>query len=293
MTRRISLLVNPHAGRGHAGRLAAAAAQRLRAAGIETEVLAGPDAAATAELARSSLATGTDALVAVGGDGMIHLALQLVAGTETPLGVLPGGTGNDVARMLGIPRADPVAAVDLLVSGGTRRIDLGRAGDTWFATVLASGFDSRVNDRTNRMRWPRGRARYNLAILAELAHLTPLSFTVELDDETLELDAMLVAVGNGSSYGGGMHICPDADPTDGLLDVTLIAAAGRTKLVRTFPSVYRGTHVRDPGVHTFRSRTVRLSSPGVSGYADGEPVASLPVVVSCVPGAVSVLAPTA
>lgn len=291
MTRRVSLLVNPHAGRGRSAALADAATARLRAAGLEVAVLAGTDAAASTGLAREAVTAGTDALVAVGGDGMVHLALQVLVGTPTALGVIPAGTGNDVARALGVPRDDPAAATAVVAAGRTRRTDLARAGGTWYASVLAAGFDSLVNDRTNRMRWPRGRARYSLAVLAELAHLGPLPFVVEVDGERTALDATLVAVGNTSSYGGGMRICPAARADDGLLDVTVIAAAGRAKLVRTFPTVFRGTHVRDPGVTTLRGQRVRLHCPGVTAYADGEPVAALPLEVTCAPGAVSVLAP--
>ncbi|GAB2923386.1 diacylglycerol kinase [Rhodococcus aerolatus] len=290
-TRRLTLLVGPRAGRGRADGLAEAAAGRLRGAGCEVQVVTAPDAAATTAAARAAVDAGTDALVAVGGDGMVHLALQLVAGTETPLGVLPGGTGNDVARTLGVPRDDSAAAVEVLLDGRTRRVDLGRTGPTWFASVLAAGFDSRVNARTNRMRWPRGRARYTVATLVELARLEPLAFTVETAEQTLELDATLVAVGNGTSYGGGMRICPDARLDDGLLDVTVVAASSRTSLVRTFPTVFRGTHVLDDRVTTLRTDRVRLTAPGAGAHADGEPVATLPVDVECVPRAVTVLVP--
>lgn len=291
MTRRLTLLVNPAAGRGRALGLAAAATARLRTAGCEVVVVAAPDAASTVALARDSVDAGTDGLVAVGGDGLVHLALQLVAGTETPLGVLPGGTGNDVARTLGVPRDDAAAAVAVLAAGRTRRVDLGRVGETWFASVLAAGFDSRVNARTNRMRWPRGRARYTVATLVELARLEPLAFTVETDDTTLELDATLVAVGNGTSYGGGMRICPDARLDDGLLDVTVVGSSSRTRLVRTFPTVFRGTHVHDDRVTTLRAERLRLTASGASAHADGEPVATLPLEVTCVPGAAAVIVP--
>lgn len=150
------------------------------------------------------------------------------------------GTGNDFARALGLPVRDPAAAgallADALEGGRVRDVDLGRAGDRWFGTVLASGFDSRVNDRGNRMRWPAGRARYDLAMLAELAALRPFPYRLRLDDgEVREIEATLVAVGNGPSYGGGMRICPGADPADGLLDVTVVGDCSRTTLLRVFP----------------------------------------------------------
>jgi diacylglycerol kinase (ATP) len=180
------------------------------------------------------------------------------------------------------------------VDGPVRRIDLGRAEGRWFATVLSSGFDSKVTQRANRMRWPHGRPRYTVAILAELAALRPIRYRLELDDEVVELDATLAAVGNGRSYGGGMLMCPHARLDDGLLDVTVVGASGRGRLLRLLPTVYRGTHVQVDGVHTFRARRVGLSAldgSGITADADGEPVGMLPIVVESAPGALRVIVP--
>lgn len=246
--------------------------------------------------ARAAVAAGTGALVAVGGDGMAGLALQAVAGTDTPLGLVAVGTGNDFARSLGLPVRDPAAAgrvvAGALKEGRLRDIDLGRVGGTWFGTVLASGFDSRVNDRGNRMRWPTGRFKYDLAMLAELAAFKPFPYRITLDDgEVREIEATLVAVGNGSSYGGGMQICADADLTDGLFDITVVGACGRASLLRVFPQVYKGTHLSHPMVSTYRAAKVELAAEGITGYADGEPLGPLPLVAECVRGAVRVAGP--
>ncbi|MDO3056913.1 diacylglycerol kinase, partial [Mycobacteroides abscessus subsp. massiliense] len=231
---------------------------------------------------------------AAGGDGLVSIALQAVAATPVALGVIPIGTGNDCARMLDIPLSDPVAAAEVIAAGRIRVIDAGRIqyhGDTtWFATVVASGFDSLVNDRANRMRWPRGRRRYDIAMALEAAKLRPLPFRIELDDQVIDTDVTLVAVGNGTSYGGGMRICPGAILDDGLLDITVVAAGGRLRLLRLSPTVYKGTHVDLPEVSTFRSRRVRLSAADITAYADGDPVAPLPVDIDVVPGALSVFA---
>ena len=180
--------------------------------------------------AAEAVAAGTGAVVAVGGDGTAHAALQAVAGTTTPLAVVPAGTGNDLALALGIPR-DPVAAAraaaEDLVAGDVRTIDAGRTGDRWWATVLCCGFDSAVTDRANRLRWPRGRRRYDVAILAELARLRPRELVLVLDGESQTLPVTLVAVGNTSWYGGGMKVCPGADPADGLFDVTVVGPLTR------------------------------------------------------------------
>ena len=209
-----------------------------------------------------------------------------------PLAVVPAGTGNDLATALGIP-VDPVeaagaAAADLL-AGRTRSLDAGRTGDRWWATVLCCGFDSAVTDRANRLRWPRGRRRYDVAVLVELTRLRPYEVTLSLDGEARTLAATMVAVGNTPWYGGGLKVCPGADPSDGLFDVTVVGATTRLQLMRTKPHLTSGTHVDHPSVSVFRAARVELSSPGVTTYADGEPVAPLPAVAECVPGALTVV----
>ncbi|MFG2773324.1 diacylglycerol kinase [Streptomyces sp. NPDC048350] len=298
MTREITLFVNPTAGRGRGAHAAQPAAQAFRDAGFTVRTLLGTDADDALRRAREAVAGGTGALVAVGGDGMISLALQAVAGTRTPLGVVAVGTGNDFARALGLPLRDPSAAgrlaAELLKGGGGRDIDLGRVGDRWFGTVLASGFDSRVNDRGNRMRLPVGRFRYDLAMIAELAAFRPVPYRLTFDDGTeRQVEATLVAVGNGTSYGGGMRICAGARMDDGLFDVTVVGDCSRTTLIKVFPRVYRGTHLDHPAVTVHRVRSLTLDAPGVTGYADGEPLGPLPLTAVCVPGALRVLAPPA
>ncbi|MFG2193280.1 diacylglycerol kinase [Streptomyces sp. NPDC048639] len=289
--RRAAVLVNPAAGRGAARRAADEAVRGLSSAGWQTGVVIGKDADDSLAGARECVASGVDVLAVAGGDGMVSIGLQAVAGTDTPLAVIPAGTGNDFARSLGIPRDDTAAAARLIVEGVRRYVDLGRCGDRWFGTVLTSGFDSLVTHRANSMSWPRGRARYNLAILAELAKLRPLPFSLRLDGRTVELDATLVAVGNAPYYGGGMKMCPEADLDSGQLAVTVVEAVGRTELVKVFPRVYKGAHTTHPRVRTYTARTVEIDSPGVFGYADGELVGDLPAQVTCVPRAVAVMTP--
>ncbi|QGZ48099.1 diacylglycerol kinase [Streptomyces sp. QHH-9511] len=296
MTSEITLFVNPTAGRGRGAHAAQPAARALRDAGFSVRTVLGADAEDALRRAREAVAAGTGALVAVGGDGMVSLALRAVAGTPTPLGVVAVGTGNDFARSLRLPVRDPAAAgrlaADLLKGGGGRDIDLGKVGDRWFGTVLASGFDSRVNDRGNRMRLPVGRFKYDLAMIAELAAFRPVPYRLTLDDRTeRQVEATLVAVGNGTSYGGGMRICAGARMDDGLFDVTVVGDCSRTTLIKVFPQVYRGTHLDHPKVTVHRVRTLTLDAPGVTGYADGEPLGPLPLTATCVPGALRVLAP--
>lgn len=296
MTSEITLFVNPTAGRGRGAHAAQPAAAALRAAGFSVRIVIGEDAGDALRRARTAVDGGTGALIAVGGDGMASLALQAVAGTRTPLGVIAVGTGNDFARALGLPVREPAAAGALVAAAlkeeRIRDLDLGRVGATWFGTVLASGFDSRVNDRGNRMRWPTGRFKYDLAMLAELAAFKPVPYRVTLDDgDVHEVDATLVAIGNGTSYGGGMRICAGADMSDGLFDVTIVGDCGRGTLLKVFPRVYKGTHLDHPKVTVHRAAKVRIEAAGTTGYADGERLGELPLTATCVPGAVRVLGP--
>lgn len=287
----MAVLVNPAAGRGSAARAAGPVVERLRAGHVEVDVLAGSTADEAAELARRAVTEGVDTLVAVGGDGLVSVAQQAVAGTDVRLGIVPCGTGNDAARALGLPLADPAAAVDVVLAARTRVVDLGRVAGRTFLAVLSSGFDSRVNERANRMTWVRGPARYRVAMLAELGVFRPVPYRMELDRELLEVEAMLVAVGNGPSYGGGMRVCPAAQLDDGLLEVTVVLPLAIAPFLRLFPSVYRGEHVRSAAVLTRQVRRVSLAADGMTAYADGEPVGPLPVSVDVLPAALTVLVP--
>jgi diacylglycerol kinase (ATP) len=292
---RITLLTNPLSGHGNAPHAAQRAVARFQQRGVDVCEIVGTDAAHARRLVDEALAAGTDALVVAGGDGVISLALQALAQGDVPLGIVPAGTGNDHARAFGVPTGDPEAAADIVVDGRTETIDLGRIDDAaggakWFGTVMAAGFDSLVSDRTNRMRWPHGRMRYNVAMVAELSRLRLLPFRLTFDDgEETVTDLTLAAFGNTRSYGGGMLICPDADHTDGLLDITMVHSASRSKLIRLFPTVFKGTHVGLAEVTTARARRVHVDSPGINAYADGDYACPLPVTVSAVPRALRVL----
>lgn len=267
----------------------------LRAAVPELVAMVTADAAATSRVAAEAVERGDDVLAVLGGDGTAHVAAQAVAGTATALAVLPTGSGNDLATALSIP-ADPVQAArhitQALRTGQRRRIDLGRIeGAVAFTTVLCTGFDAAVNKRANAMRWPPGPRRYELAVLAEVAALTPRPVRVRTKTTEVALEAILVAVGNGSCYGGGLRICPDATLTDGLLDVIVIAAVSRRRLLKVFPALRTGGHVHEPEVTVLRAETVRIDGePGWPVYADGEPQDTLPVTVHCEPGALTVVA---
>lgn len=287
---RICVLVNPTSGKGRGAHYARSAVARLRDAGYIVDVLTGRDGAEAEAMARSAVQKGYDALVACGGDGLVYLVVQAVAGTGVPLGIIPAGSGNDAARYFDLPRRDPAAAADVVIGSRTRTIDLARSGDRWFVTVLAAGFDAIVNERANAMTWPHGQMRYNLATLAELRTFKPLHYTLELDDRRVTLDAMLVAVGNGPAFGGGLRITEGAVLDDGLLDVVIIRPLSKLDLIRTYPKLFAGTHITHPKYEHHRVTRVTVASPGIVAYADGERFGALPLTVECVPAALTVMA---
>ncbi|OSC41874.1 diacylglycerol kinase [Mycobacterium decipiens] len=297
---KVTALTNPLSGHGAAVPAAQVAIARLKHRGVEVVEIVGEDAEDAGYLVAAAVEKGTDAVVVTGGDGVISNALQVLAGTDVPLGIIPAGTGNDHAREFGVPTKNPEAAADIVVDGWTETIDLGRISngngrkmrDKWFGTVAATGFDSLVTDRANRMRWPHGRLRYYIAMVAELMQLRPLPFRLVLDGaEEIVADLTLAAIGNTRSYGGGLLICPNADHRDGLLDITVVKAGSRTRLLRFFPTALKGTHTELDEVITARAKTIVVECPGINVYADGDFACPLPAEISAVPAALQVLRP--
>jgi diacylglycerol kinase (ATP) len=290
MARHVALVVNPTSGRGLGARVAPIVATRLESAGLTVTQYATTCAEDVGRISAEVIASGADAVALVGGDGTVHLGAQVLAKSGMPFGVIPAGTGNDFARGIGVPLKSPQAAADLIIAGNTRSVDLATAKDEFITTVVAGGFDSLVNKRANAMTWPKGNARYTIATLAELRTFKPLEYVVTVDGEVFETRAMLVAVGTGATYGGGMQICAGAEIDDGLLDVTIIKPVSRLTLLQMFPKLSKGTHVGHPMLHTLRGRTVRLESTGVTAYADGEILGALPIDIGIAPGALTVFA---
>ncbi|CAM3041912.1 diacylglycerol kinase [Mycobacterium intermedium] len=294
---KVTALTNPLSGHGAAVQASQHAIARLQHRGVEVIEIIGENAEDARYLLAAAVEKGTDAVVVTGGDGVITNALQVLAGTDVPLGIIPAGTGNDHARAFGIPTHDPDAAADVVVDGYTETIDLGQIRDSngvtkWFGTVAATGFDSLVTDRANRMTWPHGRLRYYVAMFAELSQFRALPFRLVLDgDREIEADLTLTAFGNTRSYGGGLLICPNADPTDGLLDITMVAAGSRTKLIRFFPTLMKGAHVELDEVTTARAKSIHVECPGINVYADGDYACPLPAEISVVPAALQILRP--
>lgn len=288
--RRIAFLSNPASGvgDGHAGR--DLVLRRLRAAGADVADLVGHDREESLTLVRKAIADGVDTVVVSGGDGLIHLAVQALAGSDVALGIIATGTGNDAARALQLPLGDPLGAAEVILRGRRRSIDLGRSGDRWFLTVLAAGFDALVTERATRLRHPRGSLRYTVAVAAELPRFRPLRYTLSLDGAERTLDAMMVSIANLDHFGGGMRIGHGAVFDDGLLDVVIVKPLSRLQLVRFFPTVKTGEHVHNPAYERIQARRVTIATtPPVTSYADGERFGEVPLTVECVPRALQVL----
>lgn len=223
-------------------------------------------------------------VIAVGGDGLAHLVLQSVAPRRVPFTVIPAGTGNDLVRAIGWDLGVITEQLNFVTTENPTPIDLGLVDSEWFGAILSTGFDSVVNERANQMSWPKGPMKYNLAIARELPSFQPISYTIELDTHTLQVEAMLIAVANGSSYGGGMQICPDASMKDGLFDVMILHPVSKVEFIKVFPKVFKGKHISHPQVRIYRSAKVAISSSAVA-YADGERIGGLPVRAECMAGA--------
>lgn len=300
----LGVVINPTAGRGRGSEVGSAVLSVLRRRGHTVEDLSAGSLAEATARARHAAVAGLDAIVVVGGDGMSHLGANVVADTDLPLGIVAAGTGNDVSRSLGLPQSDvgaSVRAIEHGLSEGPRRIDAVSAGPPdysareWFLGVLSCGFDAAVNARANTMTWPRGSARYVRAVAAELGRFTPYGYKVTLDDAVWESAGTVVAVANSSVFGGGIQIAPDARMDDGLLDIVVAGPFTKVGVVKIFPGMYAGRHVRHPAVQVFRSRTVliepdlRLGTAPPAAFADGERLGPLSLRAEVHPGALAVL----
>ena len=277
------VVVNPKAGMGAAASLATQVVGFLQSRDISYRMISPNSAAETKSLVAESLRNGdTTRLLSVGGDGLFHLLLQFAIEFKVPLAIVPGGTGNDFYRTLGWFDHDLHEYLEHLISVDPSLVDVGVVDGEYFGAVLSSGFDSVVNERANKMKWPKGPAKYNAAIALELPKIEPIEFKIFADEKVLEVAAMLIAIGNGRSYGGGMQVCPDADLHDGLFDIMILHPVSKLEFIKVFPTVYKGTHVEHPQVEVIRAKAIRIESSAVA-YADGERIGQLPVQVESLP----------
>jgi diacylglycerol kinase (ATP) len=284
------LAINPVSGRGRARKKALIAKEYFKLLGIRVILLEGHSLDDFREKLIELLEHETiSGVVAFGGDGFIHEIIQHIVPRDIPLGVIPCGTGNDFARSIGVYKLSLTQQMDLIAQSDSRAIDLGRVEQTWFAAILSSGFDALVNERANVMQWPKGRMRYNIAMIEKIIQLRAHSYRILLDGDHIDVEATLVTVANGPSYGGGMNVCPDAKLTDGLFDVMVLGKVSRTELLKVFPKVYSGRHVGHPAVTFYRCREIEIVGSG-SSYADGEPISPLPLTATCLGNAMKVWA---
>jgi YegS/Rv2252/BmrU family lipid kinase len=287
---RFLLLVNPSAGGGRAATVLEQARTALDGHGASYRVVMTTSIEHGIDEARGGAANGETPTV-ISGDGLIGQVGGALAGGDVPLGVIPGGRGNDFARVVGIP-TDVEDAVAVLVGGHTRLIDVGRLGERRFLCIASCGFDSDANRIANEARFIRGGAVYAYAALRALAGWKPATFKLTLDGEPSEVTGYSVAVANSKAYGGGMFVAPDAELDDGLLDVVTTADVGKFRFLRNLPKVFDGSHIRNEEVVVRRATEVHIEADRpFAVYADGDHLADLPVTVSLLPQALRVLAP--
>ena len=281
-----ALVINPVAGQGKGATVGTYVAGYLNSRGIKYEIIIGRSGLDQADSLQRFLDRNPDCsgVIAVGGDGLLHLVLQKITPAQVPLAVIPAGTGNDFVRTLGWSPDDVDAILQTVLSKNPQSVDLGLVDGEWFAAILSTGFDSIVNEKANTMSWPKGPMKYNVAIAIELPRFAPRQYEIVLDDRTISTQAMLIAVANGRSYGGGMLVCPHADIADGYFDVMVLHPVSKLEFIKVFPRVFKGTHITHPAVEIVRSKSVKISSDAVA-YADGERIGQLPVSAQCISGA--------
>lgn len=283
------LLANPSSGSGRGAIIKSQVIAELSKRNFEFRDISGTSYESAASSLSHAIETEPDieSLIVVGGDGMVHLAIQELTNTHIPLLLVPAGTGNDLARGLGLDVRDPLSSLKFITELEPISIDLGFANGRYFANILSTGFDSVVNERANQIRLIKGKSKYNLAILFELPIFKPRNYLLKIDGSHLETPAMLIAVANGKSYGGGMKVCPDADLADGLFDIMVLQPVSKLEFLKVFPKVYAGTHISHPKVNIFRGKKVEIVANAVA-YSDGERLGSLPINAEITPQALRI-----
>jgi len=301
---RLGLVVNPTAGHGRGRTAGLRAHAGLVTSGHTVTDLSAPTLAQATDAARQAAVAGLDALVVVGGDGMTHLGVNVVAGTDLPLGIVAAGSGNDIARWFGLPVHDvpgALAAVEQGLADGPRQVDAAQArvpgheAFEWYVGVLSCGIDAAVNARANQLRFPPGMGKYLRALAAELVRYKPYGYRIVHDGTTEELAGPLVAVANTGQFGGGITIAPHAACDDGTLDVLWATRLGLARVLALLPRLFTATHLRHEAVRTTTATEVLIAPSPDHGplppvaYADGERIGPLPLEVRLVPGALNLL----
>jgi diacylglycerol kinase (ATP) len=282
-----ALVINPVAGQGKGTTVGTYVAGWLTQRKIPYTIITGNSSVALADHLSAFIEKNMDCkgVIAVGGDGLLHIILQRVTPAQIPFTIIPAGTGNDFVRTLGWEIEDVDAQLNAVTTTDPTSIDLGLVDGEWFGAILSTGFDSVVNEKANTLQWPKGPMKYNAAIAMELPRFKPRHYEITLDDRVISTEAMLIAVANGRSYGGGMLVCPHAIITDGLFDVMVLHPVSKLEFIKVFPRVFAGTHISHPAVEILRSKSVTIESKAIA-YADGERIGQLPVSAECISGAI-------
>jgi diacylglycerol kinase (ATP) len=282
-----ALVINPVAGQGRGTTAGTYVAGWLSQRKIPYTIITGNSSVALVDHLDLFIKKNPDCegVIAVGGDGLLHIILQRVTPAQIPFTIIPAGTGNDFVRTLGWSIENYDRQLESVTTTDPTPIDLGLVDGEWFGAILSTGFDSVVNEKANTLNWPKGPMKYNAAIAMEFPRFKARAYEITLDDRTISTEAMLIAVANGRSYGGGMLVCPNANITDGVFDVMILHPVSKIEFLKVFPRVFAGTHVSHPAVEIVRSRSVSIESKAVA-YADGERIGQLPVSAECIQGAV-------
>jgi diacylglycerol kinase (ATP) len=279
------IAINPTSGHGRGAELGERVISFFASKGLPYQVFSAPSANELRRDMESHLNNQRcEGIISVGGDGLAHLVLQIAVPRNLPFAIVPAGTGNDIVRSLGFSLTEIERYLEQVISTAPRSIDLGNVDSEWFAAILSTGFDSVVNERANALAWPRGPQRYNVAIALELPKFKPLEYHITTDSEEFSIEAMLIAIGNGRSYGGGMLVCPQAQINDGLFDVMILEPVSKFEFLKVFPKVFSGSHITHPAVRTFRTKKISLIADAIA-YADGERIGPAPISAECVSNA--------
>jgi diacylglycerol kinase (ATP) len=278
-----ALVINPVSGQGKGTTVGTYVAGYLNQHKISFTIITGNSSIALGDHLRTFVNKNPDCegIIAVGGDGLMHLVIQIAVPAQIPFTIIPAGTGNDFVRTLGWSLESLDAQLLSVTTTKPSSIDCGLVDGEWFGAILSTGFDSIVNEKANTLQWPKGPMKYNAAIAIELPRFKPRHYEITLDDRTISTEAMLIAVANGRSYGGGMLVCPNANISDGLFDVMVLHPISKIEFMKVFPRVFAGTHISHPAVQIVRSKAVSIESKAVA-YADGERIGQLPVSAECI-----------
>ena len=288
----LGVIVNPQANRGRAALIGEQVFEALAKAGIAAINLSATSALEAKKKAEELISLQEiSALIAVGGDGTSQLCAGIAVPNQISLGIVPAGSGNDQARELNIDLHDTQAAVKNIVDSldTPRRVDAMKVSvsgkEIWSIGSISAGFDALCATRANSLRWPKGPNSYIAALLLELPSFKAIEYHLDVDGEKRVIEAMLCGVANAKSFGGGMMISPNSEITDGELEVFILHKVSRARLLRIFPTVYKGKHLRFPEVEIFKAKSIKISNDNYPVTCDGELVGNAPFSAEVHPGA--------